>query len=106
MKKKKQTSKVGKGTRIVEKAIPTNSFFKFFSPIQCDDKDLTQQIADEMAEDHNAGTCIRENVIPRAVMHFTGQAITGQDGFNFGAEGLQELLKGGADGGQQDCKQQ
>eukprot|EP01060_Flectonema_neradi_P039902 TRINITY_DN8949_c4_g1_i1.p1 TRINITY_DN8949_c4_g1~~TRINITY_DN8949_c4_g1_i1.p1 ORF type:complete len:327 (+),score=110.91 TRINITY_DN8949_c4_g1_i1:61-1041(+) len=105
LKKKKQTSKVGKGTRIVEKPVQRNSFFKFFSPLQCEDSNITQTIADEMAEDHAAGSFIRERIIPCAVTYFTGQAMS-DEGFNFGAEGLQEMLKGGADGSPQDCKQQ
>uniref|UniRef100_A0A8C3GC75 Nucleosome assembly protein 1-like 1 n=1 Tax=Cyclopterus lumpus TaxID=8103 RepID=A0A8C3GC75_CYCLU len=61
--KKKQKHK-GRGTvRTVTKTVPNDSFFNFFTP----------------PEDFEIGHFIRERIVPRAVLYFTGEAIEDDD---------------------------
>uniref|UniRef100_A0A8C2AH77 Nucleosome assembly protein 1-like 1 n=1 Tax=Cyprinus carpio TaxID=7962 RepID=A0A8C2AH77_CYPCA len=63
--KKKQKHK-GRGTvRTVTKTVPNDSFFNFFSPPE--------------AADFEIGHFIRERIVPRAVLYFTGEAIEDDD---------------------------
>uniref|UniRef100_A0A3B3ZJQ9 Uncharacterized protein n=1 Tax=Periophthalmus magnuspinnatus TaxID=409849 RepID=A0A3B3ZJQ9_9GOBI len=64
--KKKQKHK-GRGTvRTVTKTVPNDSFFNFFTP-------------PEGTSDFEIGHFIRERIVPRAVLYFTGEAIEDDD---------------------------
>ncbi|NXK98718.1 NP1L1 protein, partial [Formicarius rufipectus] len=78
--KKKQKHK-GRGTvRTVTKTVSNDSFFNFFSPpegnccfLQDDDSEAI------LAADFEIGHFLRERIVPRSVLYFTGEAIEDDD---------------------------
>ncbi|VVT44905.1 uncharacterized protein SAPINGB_P000573 [Magnusiomyces paraingens] len=83
--KRKQRNKHTKATRTIEKSIPVESFFHFFSPPtppSIDDEDEVDRDEDEDEEieaklelDYHIGEVIKEKLIPRAIDWFTGEAL-------------------------------
>eukprot|EP00117_Sycon_ciliatum_P037100 scpid38277/ scgid6132/ Nucleosome assembly protein 1-like 1-B; Nucleosome assembly protein 1 len=81
--KKKQKGK-GKGQpgKTVTKQVPAETFFSFFSPPELpeedeDETELTeeqQEAVRTVASDYEAASFIRDNLIPKAVLFFTGEA--------------------------------
>ncbi len=61
------------------------SFFNFFNPPQVpeDDEDIDEDTAEElqnqMEQDYDIGSTIRDKIIPHAVSWFTGEAIQGDE---------------------------
>ncbi|XP_076450592.1 nucleosome assembly protein 1-like 1 isoform X3 [Babylonia areolata] len=81
--KKKQKHK-GKGiTRTVTKTVKKTSFFNFFSPPQVPEGDNEDDVDEEtealLAADFEIGHFIRERIVPRAVLYFTGEALENDD---------------------------
>ncbi|TRY93669.1 hypothetical protein DNTS_001121 [Danionella cerebrum] len=84
--KKKQKHK-GRGTvRTVTKTVPNDSFFNFFSPPEGTPPLTCGTILKEdedseavLAADFEIGHFIRERIVPRAVLYFTGEAIEDDD---------------------------
>ncbi|MGH0144163.1 UNVERIFIED_CONTAM: hypothetical protein FKN15_006993 [Acipenser sinensis] len=94
--KKKQKHK-GRGTvRTVTKTVPNDSFFNFFTPPEGHSEYLPQDLCmkrqtnfwvnlqDEdseaiLAADFEIGHFLRERIVPRAVLYFTGEAIEDDD---------------------------
>ncbi|KAL8568172.1 hypothetical protein ACOMHN_027695 [Nucella lapillus] len=81
--KKKQKHK-GKGiTRTVTKTVRKSSFFNFFSPPQVPEGDNEDDVDEEtetmLATDFEVGHFIRERIVPRAVLYFTGEALDNDD---------------------------
>uniref|UniRef100_A0A8C9S9P5 Nucleosome assembly protein 1-like 1 n=1 Tax=Scleropages formosus TaxID=113540 RepID=A0A8C9S9P5_SCLFO len=75
--KKKQKHK-GRGTvRTVTKTVPNDSFFNFFCPPEGGNLDEDSEAV--LAADFEIGHFIRERIIPRAVLYFTGEAIEDDD---------------------------
>jgi nucleosome assembly protein 1-like 1 len=78
---KKQRNKNTKQTRIVKKTVPTESFFRFFSPPKPlseeeeEDEDATSDIEERLELDYQLGEDIKEKLIPRAIDWFTGEAL-------------------------------
>uniref|UniRef100_A0A8C5MAT2 Nucleosome assembly protein 1-like 1 n=1 Tax=Leptobrachium leishanense TaxID=445787 RepID=A0A8C5MAT2_9ANUR len=73
--KKKQKHK-GRGTvRTVTKTVPNDSFFNFFSPPE-GNGGLLHTI---LTADFEIGHFLRERIIPRSVLYFTGEAIEDDD---------------------------
>ncbi|KAH7318782.1 hypothetical protein B0I35DRAFT_479256 [Stachybotrys elegans] len=77
---KKQRNKNTKQTRIVKKTVPTESFFRFFSPPKApseeDEEDEEVDHIEELLElDYQLGEDIKEKLIPRAIDWFTGEAL-------------------------------
>jgi len=73
--KKKQKHK-GKGTiRTVTKQIPNDSFFNFFNPPEVPEEmdDMDGDTEALLASDFEIGHLIRDRIIPRAVLYFTGE---------------------------------
>ncbi|KAK9383198.1 uncharacterized protein V2V93DRAFT_320454 [Kockiozyma suomiensis] len=77
--KKKQRNKHTKATRTVEKMIPTESFFNFFSPPIApedeDDEDIPEDLEERLQLDYQLGEEIKDKLIPRAVDWYTGEAL-------------------------------
>lgn len=75
--KKKQKHK-GRGTvRTVSKQVANDSFFNFFSPpeVQGDTEgDMDSDTEQLLTSDFEIGHMIRERIVPRAVLYFTGEA--------------------------------
>lgn len=74
--KKKQKHK-GRGTiRTVTKLIPQDSFFNFFNPVKFSSgEEVDEELELSAAADFEVGHFIRERIVPRAVLYFTGEAL-------------------------------
>lgn len=76
---KKQRNKNTKQTRVVQKTMPTESFFNFFSPpkppTDDEDDDAASDIEERLELDYQLGEDIKEKLIPRAIDWFTGEAL-------------------------------
>lgn len=76
--KKKQKHKSKGQIRIVNKTEPNDSFFNFFNPPAVPDEsdaDIDEETQALLSTDFEIGHYIRERVIPRAVLYFTGEAM-------------------------------
>lgn len=77
--KKKQKHKSRGSVRIVTKTVQNDSFFNFFSPppmpedLNADDVD--EELRTLLTSDFEIGHYIRERIVPRAVLYYTGEAI-------------------------------
>ena len=78
--KKKQKHK-GRGTvRTVTKTVSNDSFFNFFAPPEVPENgDLDDDAEAILAADFEIGHFLRERIIPRSVLYFTGEAIEDDD---------------------------
>lgn len=73
--KRKQRNKRTQETRTVEKTVETESFFNFFNPPVIDEEtEDDEELAQLVEQDHQNGEYIKD-MIPRAVLFFTGEAI-------------------------------
>jgi len=74
---KKTQKHKGRGTkRTVTKTVQNDSFFNFFSPPEVPEGDEPDEDTEALlAADFEIGHFIRERVVPRAVLYFTGEAL-------------------------------
>jgi len=78
---KKKPKKGSKNPKPIMKTEKCDSFFNFFSPpeIPDDDDEIDEEIAEElqnqMEQDYDIGSTIRDKIIPHAVSWFTGDAV-------------------------------
>lgn len=80
--KKKQKHKGRGSTRIVTKQVQADSFFNFFNPPavpEGSESEVDEETEALLGADFEIGHFIRERVIPRAVLFFTGEAIDNDD---------------------------
>ncbi|GAA5952962.1 hypothetical protein JCM3765_003019 [Sporobolomyces pararoseus] len=83
---KKQRNKNTNQTRIVKKAVPTESFFSFFSPPKpptaddASDVSIEEDLDEKLELDYQIGEDLKERVIPRAIDFFTGKALRYEQG--------------------------
>merc|ERR1712018_101492 len=119
--KKKQKHKSKGNVRTITKQVKNDSFFNFFDPppISDDpDADVDPETQDLLTADFEIGHYIRDRIIPRAILFFTGEALE-DDEFDEeeeededGEEGEEEEDDPDFDpskvkpGQQQECKQQ
>merc|ERR1711997_81072 len=76
--KKKQKHKSKGNVRTITKQVKNDSFFNFFDPppISDDpDADVDPKTQDLLTADFEIGHYIRDRIIPRAVLFFTGEAL-------------------------------
>lgn len=75
--KKKQKHKGRGTTRQVTKTITNDSFFNFFKPPEVpeDEAEMDEETELLLSSDFEIGHMIRERIVPRAVLYFTGEAI-------------------------------
>lgn len=80
--KRKQRNKHTKATRTIEKTLPEESFFNFFSPpkppADSDEEEIDEydeELHDQLEEDFELGDLFKEKLIPRAIDWFTGRAL-------------------------------
>jgi hypothetical protein len=79
--KKKQKKGDGAG-RYVTKTLKTESFFNFFDPTVSElSDDLDETDSELLRSDFEIGQIIRDQVIPRAVLFYTGEAADEEDFF-------------------------
>merc|ERR1719158_1998279 len=120
--KKKQKHKSKGNVRTITKQVKNDSFFNFFDPppISDDpDADVDPETQDLLTADFEIGHYIRDRIIPRAVLFFTGEALEDdefdkeedeEDGEEEGEEEEDDpdvdpsKVKGGQNA--QECKQQ
>ncbi|XP_060532263.1 nucleosome assembly protein 1-like 1-B [Cylas formicarius] len=83
--KKKQKHKSRGDVRVVTKTEPNDSFFNFFSPPSIPDDvrqdDVDEELKNLLTSDFEIGHYIRERVVPRAVLFFTGEGIEDEEDF-------------------------
>ncbi|KAI3727331.1 hypothetical protein L1987_67144 [Smallanthus sonchifolius] len=78
---KKKPKKGSKNAKPITKTENCESFFNFFNPPQVpeDDDDIDEELAEElqnqMEQDYDIGSTIRDKIIPHAVSWFTGEAV-------------------------------
>ncbi|KAJ7979335.1 Nucleosome assembly protein [Quillaja saponaria] len=78
---KKKPKKGSKNAKPITKTEVCESFFNFFSPplVPEDDEDIDEDRAEElqnqMEQDYDIGSTIKDKIIPHAVSWFTGEAI-------------------------------
>lgn len=84
--KKKQKHKQKGNTRFVTKEVKADSFFNFFDPpAHSPDTDLDElddDTRDLLNADFELGQILRDRVVPRAVLYFTGEAADDDDDFD------------------------
>ncbi|CAH8529569.1 unnamed protein product [Heterobilharzia americana] len=74
--KKVQKRKSGGAKRTVTKSVREDSFFNFFAPpAESLSDDLDEDTELLLESDFKLGQFLRESVIPRAVLYFTGEAV-------------------------------
>ncbi|KAI5019773.1 hypothetical protein ZWY2020_044661 [Hordeum vulgare] len=82
---KKKPKKGSKNTKPITKIENCESFFNFFSPPQVPDddeeidEDTAEQLQNQMEQDYDIGSTIRDKIIPHAVSWFTGEAAQDED---------------------------
>jgi len=87
--KKKQKHKSHGAVRTITKQVQNDSFFNFFSPPQVpdnDDAEVDEETQATLAADFEIGHFIRERVVPRGVLYFTGEALDDDDDYEDGDE--------------------
>ncbi|PKU82383.1 nucleosome assembly protein 1;1 isoform X1 [Dendrobium catenatum] len=78
---KKKPKKGSKNTKPITKTETCESFFNFFSPPQVPedddelDEETAEQLQDQMEQDYDIGSTIRDKIISHAVSWFTGEAV-------------------------------
>merc|ERR1719251_450979 len=80
--KKKQKHKSKGNVRTITKQVKSDSFFNFFDPppISDDpDAEVDPETQDLLTADFEIGPYIRDRIIPRAVLFFTGEALEEED---------------------------
>ncbi|XP_043192027.1 nucleosome assembly protein 1-like 1-B [Amphibalanus amphitrite] len=80
--KKKQKHKSRGSTRTITKTVQNDSFFNFFSPPAVPDDpdaDVDEEVQAQLTADFEIGHYIRERIVPRAVLYFTGEALEEDD---------------------------
>lgn len=93
--KKKQKHKSRGSVRTVTKTVQNDSFFNFFTP-PCMPEDPEAEVDEDtqalLTSDFEIGHYIRERIVPRAVLYYTGEALEDEDEFEEeeGEEGEEE----------------
>ncbi|ESO97619.1 hypothetical protein LOTGIDRAFT_103941, partial [Lottia gigantea] len=79
--KKKQKHKGRGTTRTVTKTVTNDSFFNFFNPPEVpeDDAEMDDELEALLAADFEIGHFIRDRIVPRAALYFTGEALEQDD---------------------------
>lgn len=84
--KKKQKHKSRGLVRLVRKTVQAESFFNFFSPPAVPDDvhedDVDEDLRNILITDFEIGHYLRERVVPRAVLYFTGEGLQDEDSDN------------------------
>merc|ERR1712142_1097241 len=84
---KKTQKHQSRGTkRVITKTVQKDSFFNFFSPPDVEDgTEPDEDVEALLSADFEIGHFIRERIVPRAVLYFTGEALEDDDD-DFGEE--------------------
>ncbi|XP_015599458.1 nucleosome assembly protein 1-like 1 [Cephus cinctus] len=80
--KKNQKHKSRGSMRTITKTVQNDSFFNFFTPPvvpEDSDADIDEETQALLSSDFEVGHYIRERIVPRAVLYFTGEALEDED---------------------------
>lgn len=79
--KKKQKHKSRGSVRTITKTVQNDSFFNFFNPpaVPEDEEQIDDEVQTLLTADFEIGHFIRERIVPRAVLFFTGEALADDD---------------------------
>ncbi|KDR23730.1 Nucleosome assembly protein 1-like 4 [Zootermopsis nevadensis] len=80
--KKKQKHKSRGSVRTVTKTVQNDSFFNFFSPPPIPDDpevEMEEETQALLTSDFEIGHYIRERIVPRAILYYTGEALEDED---------------------------
>lgn len=79
--KKKKRHKVRGVIRTVAKQVQNDSLFNFFSPpaVPDDVSEIDDETNDILTNDFEVGLYIRERIVPRAVLYFTGEGLSEEE---------------------------
>lgn len=84
--KKKQKHKSTGAIRMTNKLVPNPSFFDFFSPPKVDQEEEEAsgdpEVQEKLTVDFELGSFLKERIIPRAVLYYTGEALESDDEFS------------------------
>lgn len=79
--KKKQKHKGAGQARVVTKTVPNESFFTFFSPPKLEDSEAEEEeVSQQLSDDYARAEFIRDRLVPKAVLFFTGEMMDEDDG--------------------------
>jgi len=95
--KKKQKHKSRGSVRTITKTIQNDSFFNFFSPpVMPEDPDaeVDEDTQSLLTSDFEIGHYIRERIVPKAVLYFTGEALDEDEEEDFDEEEEEEEEEG------------
>ncbi|TMS37569.1 hypothetical protein L596_004472 [Steinernema carpocapsae] len=99
--KKVIKKKLKKGTgagKFVTKSVKTDSFFNFFDPTVTSIHDgEDEESQDLMRADFELGQLFRDQIIPRAVLYYTGEAIDDDQFDDFDEEDMDDMVLAGHD---------
>ncbi|MQL94220.1 hypothetical protein Taro_026875 [Colocasia esculenta] len=90
---KKKPKKGSKNAKPVTKTGSRESFFNFFSPPEVPeddedmDEDMAEKLQNQMEQDYDVGSTIRDKIVPHAVSWFTGDAVQDDDFEEIGEDG-------------------
>merc|ERR1719315_445802 len=73
--KKKQKHKSKGSVRTITKQVKADSFFNFFDPPAVPNAEVDEDTQALLTADFEIGHYIRERIVPRAVLFFTGEAL-------------------------------
>ncbi|KAL1506828.1 hypothetical protein ABEB36_006118 [Hypothenemus hampei] len=112
--KKKQKHKSRGVVRVVTKTVQNDSFFNFFTPPTIPegtkDEEVDEDLRNLLTSDFEIGHYIRDRVVPRAVLYFTGEGIEDEDYEEEEEDDEDEEEDGDSDtnaaGNKEQCKQQ
>ncbi|KAI1309472.1 Nucleosome assembly protein 1-like 1 [Halotydeus destructor] len=81
---KKQKHKSKGSVRTVTKTVQNDSFFNFFTPPAVPEKeeDMDEEIQALLAADFEIGEVIRQRLVQRAVLYFTGEALIDEEDYD------------------------
>lgn len=82
--KKKQKHKGGGQARVVTKTVPNESFFTFFSPPKLEGgegDEEEEEASQQLSDDYACAEFIRDRLVPKAVLFFTGEMVDDEDDF-------------------------
>ncbi|KAI4581109.1 hypothetical protein MJG53_010651 [Ovis ammon polii x Ovis aries] len=99
--KKKQKHKGRETVHTVTKTVSNDSFFNFFAPPEVPESgDLDDDSEAILTADFEIGHFLRERMIPRSVLYFTGEAIEDDD--NYDEEGEEADEEGEEEGDEEN----
>lgn len=90
---KTQRRKGQDARRTVVKTVRTHSFFNFFSPPQVQEGEvLDDETEDILSADYEIGHFLRDRVVPKAVLYYTGEALDSDESEEYDEEGEEVII--------------